>query len=108
PEVTDLRLTGGDPMVMKTRHIKNYLEPLLTPELAHVQTVRIGTKSLTFWPHRFVTDDDADELLALFTRVLDGGKHLAFMAHFNHWQRSEERRVGEEGRVGVSVKRAVR
>src|SRR5699024_2623436 len=89
PEVTDLLLTGGDPMVMKTRHIKNYLEPLLTPELAHVQTVRIGTKSLTFWPQRFVTDDDADELLALFTRLLDGGKHLAFMAHFNHWQELE-------------------
>jgi len=88
-EVTDLLLTGGDPMVMKTRHVVNYLEPLLKPELEHVQTIRIGTKSLTFWPQRFVTDDDADELLELFARLVKGGKHLAFMAHFNHWQEME-------------------
>lgn len=89
PAVTDLLLTGGDPMVMKTRHLENYLAPLLSPELAHVQTVRIGTKSLTFWPQRFVTDDDANALLTLFTRLVDSGKHLAFMAHFNHWQELE-------------------
>src|SRR5690554_3610908 len=88
-EVSDLLLTGGDPMVMKTRHLVNYLEPLLKPELEHVQTIRIGTKSLTFWPQRFVTDDDADELLALFEKLVKGGKHLAFMAHFNHWQEME-------------------
>lgn len=88
-EVTDLLLTGGDPMVMKTRHLENYLEPLLAPELEHLQTIRIGTKSLTFWPQRFVTDDDADELLALFTKLVKNGKHLAFMAHFNHWQEME-------------------
>lgn len=88
-EVTDLLLTGGDPMVMKTRHVVNYLEPLLNPELEHLQTIRIGTKSLTFWPQRFVTDDDADELLALFEKLVKGGKHLAFMAHFNHWQEME-------------------
>lgn len=84
--ISDLLLTGGDPMVMKTRHVVNYLEPLLKPELEHVQTIRIGTKSLTFWPQRFVTDDDADELLELFAKLVEGGKHLAFMAHFNHWQ----------------------
>ncbi|MGD9000500.1 MAG: lysine 2,3-aminomutase, partial [Granulosicoccaceae bacterium] len=60
-EVSDLLMTGGDPMVMKTRHLKEYLEALLKPEFRHVQTIRIGTKSLTFWPQRYVTDDDADE-----------------------------------------------
>ena len=84
PEVTDLLITGGDPMVMKTRHLKAYLEPLLEPELAHVQTVRIGTKALTFWPHRFVTDEDADELLEVVRRLVDSSKHVAIMAHFNH------------------------
>lgn len=87
--ITDLLMTGGDPMVMKTRHLVNYLEPLLKPELDHLQTIRIGTKSLTFWPQRFVTDDDADEVLALFKKLVDGGKHIAFMAHFNHWQEME-------------------
>src|SRR5690554_7787649 len=64
--VSDLLLTGGDPMVMRTRHLVNYLEPFLQPKLEHLQTIRIGTKSLTFWPQRFVTDPDADELLRLF------------------------------------------
>lgn len=87
--ITDLLITGGDPMVMKTRHLESYLEPLLQPELEHLQTVRIGTKALTFWPQRFVTDDDAADLLKLFTKLVKAGKHVAIMAHFNHWREME-------------------
>ncbi|MDX5332796.1 MAG: lysine 2,3-aminomutase [Gammaproteobacteria bacterium] len=86
PRVTDLLLTGGDPMVMKTKNLKQYLEPLLEEDLDHVQTVRIGTKALTFWPYRFVTDPDAEELLDLLARLVQSGKHVALMAHFNHWR----------------------
>lgn len=86
PRVSDLLMTGGDPMVMKTRNLAQYLEPLLQPELAHVQTVRIGTKALTFWPYRFVTDKDADDLLRLLERLSESGRHVAIMAHYNHPQ----------------------
>ncbi len=86
PQVSDLLMTGGDPMVMKTRNLAQYLEPLLEPGLEHVQTVRIGTKALTFWPYRFVTDKDADELLRLLERLVDSGRHVAIMAHYNHPQ----------------------
>ncbi|MCK9487934.1 MAG: hypothetical protein M0Q42_00765 [Xanthomonadales bacterium] len=89
PEVTDLLMTGGDPMVMKARHLRGYLEGLTRPELAHVRNIRIGSKSLTFWPYRFVTDPDADEVLALLRELVDAGKHVAFMAHFNHWREME-------------------
>jgi KamA family protein len=89
PEVSDLLLTGGDPMVMKTKHLKAYLEPLLEPRFEHVRTIRIGTKALTFWPQRFVSDADADELIALLTRLAEAGKHLAVMAHYNHWREME-------------------
>lgn len=90
PQVTDLLVTGGDPMVMKTKHLAQYLEPLLEDEsLAHVQTIRIGTKALTFWPYRFVTDSDADELLGLLTRLVKAGRHVAIMAHYNHWRELE-------------------
>ena len=85
-EVTDLLITGGDPMVMKTKHLVSYLEPLLEQRFDHIQTVRIGTKALTFWPYRFVTDDDADELIDLLARLDKAGKHIAIMAHYNHWQ----------------------
>ena len=85
-EVTDLLMTGGDPMVMRTANLARYLEPLLEPEYAHVQNVRIGTKALSFWPYRFVTDPDADELLRLIESLAEAGKHVAVMAHFNHGQ----------------------
>ena len=87
PEVTDLLVTGGDPMIMKSKVLGRYLLPLLdAPEAAHLETIRIGTKALTFWPHRFVTDDDADDLLRLFEKVVASGRHLAVMAHLNHWR----------------------
>lgn len=88
-EVTDLLVTGGDPMVMRTRHLAEYLEPLMQPDFDHVQTIRIGSKALTYWPYRFVTDADADDLLRLIERLVAAGKHVAFMAHFNHWREME-------------------
>ncbi len=84
PDVSDVLITGGDPMVMKTKNLKQYLEPLLELEMSHIQTVRLGTKALTFWPYRFVTDPDADELLHLLERLANAGKHVALMAHLNH------------------------
>jgi KamA family protein len=84
-EVTDVLITGGDPMVMKTRRLKEYIAPLLHDRtLSHVTNIRIGTKALTFWPYRFLTDDDSDDLLTLFEEIIRCGKHLAIMAHFNH------------------------
>ena len=104
--ITDLLITGGDPMVMKTHHLADYLQPLLKPELAHIQTVRIGTKSLSFWPQRYVHDSDADELLRLLEKLIKAGKHVALMAHFNHWRemdtdivREAIRRVRDTGVV---------
>ncbi len=83
-EVTDLLVTGGDPMVMKSAHVAEILEPLAAPEFEHVQSLRIGTKALSFWPYRFVTDPDADDLLRLFERMVASGKHVAVMAHYDH------------------------
>lgn len=88
-QVSDLLVTGGDPMVAKTKHLAAYLEPLLKPEFDHIKTVRVGTKSLTFWPYRYVTDPDADDLLRLLEKLANGGKHVALMAHFNHGRELE-------------------
>ncbi len=87
--VSDLLMTGGDPMVMKTKYLEEYLEPLLGKEFEHIQNIRIGTKAISFWPQRFVSDEDADELLALITRLVKAGKHVAIMTHFNHWREME-------------------
>jgi len=84
PEVTDVLITGGDPLIMNTRGLAGFIEPLLSPELAHIQNIRIGTKSVSYWPQRFVTDKDADDLMRLFEKVVASGKNLALMGHYNH------------------------
>jgi L-lysine 2,3-aminomutase len=82
PAVTDVLVTGGDPMVMSTDRLRSHLEPLLA--VPTVRTIRIGTKSLAYWPHRFGTDGDADEALRLFEQIVATGRSLAVMAHFSH------------------------
>jgi L-lysine 2,3-aminomutase len=44
-QVSDVLITGGDPIVMQTRHLALYIEPLLSAEFEHIQTIRIGTKA---------------------------------------------------------------
>lgn len=84
PEVTDVLFTGGDPMIMKSKQLRKYLEPLINGDVPNLKTIRIGTKALTYWPYKFTTDKDAEEILELFKEVTDSGIHLAFMAHFNN------------------------
>jgi KamA family protein len=94
-EVSDVLFTGGDPMVMRVRHLRNYIEPLLAPDMEHLRTIRIGTKSLSYWPYRFLTDSDAGEVLDLFEQVTRAGKHLAIMSHFNHPNELQTEAVAE-------------
>ncbi|MEU0992071.1 lysine 2,3-aminomutase [Streptomyces sp. NPDC005953] len=82
PSVTDVLLTGGDPMVMSTERLRSHLEPLL--RVPTLRTIRIGTKAVAYWPQRFVTDTDADDVLRLFEQIVASGRNLAVMAHFSH------------------------
>ena len=95
PSITDVLFTGGDPMVMKTTVFEKYINALLAADLPQLKTLRIGTKSLSFWPYRYLTDPDAEEMLNLFRRITDRGIHLAFMAHFNHHRELETDAVRE-------------
>jgi L-lysine 2,3-aminomutase len=95
PEVTSVLITGGDPMIMGAPVLRRYIEPLLDPRLRHIESIRIGTKSLGYWPLRFVTDPDADETLRLFEDVVAADKNLAVMAHFSHPRELEPSPVAE-------------
>src|ERR1019366_9117018 len=95
PEVTSVLLTGGDPMIMSAAVLRRYIEPLLDPRLSHIESIRVGTKSLAYWPQRFVTDPDADDTLRLFEEVGTAGKCLALMAHFSHPRELEPALVGQ-------------
>ena len=57
--------------------------------IEHIQNIRIGTKSISFWPHRYITDEDADDLLDVLRELVSAGKHVAIMTHFNHWREME-------------------
>jgi L-lysine 2,3-aminomutase len=84
-EATDLLFTGGDPMIMKYKVFHQYIEPFLADDnQTNIQTIRIGTKSLSYWPYKFTTDPGADDFLRLFEAIVKKGINLAFMAHFSH------------------------
>jgi KamA family protein len=83
PEVRNVIFTGGDPMIMPSHIFWSYVEPLL--KVPHLTSIRVGTKALAYWPYRFLTDKDAEEMLTIFKKVKDAGKHLAIMAHFTHY-----------------------
>jgi len=97
PEVTSVLITGGDPMIMGEAVLRRYIEPLVDPQnrLDHLESIRIGTKSLAYWPQRFVSDPDADATLRLFGEVVASGRTLALMAHFSHPRELEPRLLGE-------------
>lgn len=84
PRISDVLFTGGDPMVMKSKLLRTYVEPLLEADLPNLHTIRFGTKSLSYWPYKFVTDDEADDVLDIMTQITEAGKHLSIMAHINH------------------------
>ncbi len=82
PEVKEILFTGGDPATMKANHWKPFLDML--KEIPSIEGIRIGTKSLTYWPQRWTTDPDAAELLAQLSAFKATGRYVALMAHINH------------------------
>jgi len=89
PTITDILFTGGDPMVMSSKLLRAYIEPILKAKIPHLKNIRFGSKVLSFWPYRFLTDSDSEDLLKLFKEIVESGYHLAFMAHFNHYKELE-------------------
>lgn len=84
PEISDVLFTGGDPMIMKAKIFSTYINSLLDANLPNLRIIRIGTKALSYWPYKFLTDDDVNETLDIFKRIVNKGIHLSIMAHFNH------------------------
>lgn len=79
PEVTNVLLTGGDPLLMSTRRIAEIIGRLR--EIPHVQIIRIGSKMPAFNPWRILDDP---ELLDVFNRHSTADKRIYVMAHFDH------------------------
>ncbi len=77
PEITNVLISGGDPMMMKTSVIKRMLDALR--DIDHLNYVRIGTRTPVVYPMRLFEDELID-VLADFNRH----KALYVPTHFNH------------------------
>lgn len=77
-EITNVLLTGGDPLMIDTRHLESVLRELR--EIPHVNIIRIGSKLLAYNPHRILNDP---ELLHVMSRYSTPEKRIYLMAHFN-------------------------
>ncbi len=78
-EITNVLLTGGDPLIMSTRRILDIIG--LVREIPHVSIIRIGTKMPAFNPWRILDDD---ELVEGLSRLSTPENRVYVMAHFDH------------------------
>jgi lysine 2,3-aminomutase len=79
PEITNVLLTGGDPLIMSTRRLTEIIEWLR--EIPHVRIIRLGSKMPAFNPARILGDN---ELLNLLARYSTPQRRIYLMAHFDH------------------------
>ena len=108
PEITDILFTGGDPMIMRAKMFSKYVDVLIEAKLPNLRTIRIGTKALSYWPYKFLTDPDSEEMLQTFQKITDSGLHLALMGHFNHLNEmltpAAKAAIGEVRKTGAQIR----
>jgi len=100
-EITDVLLTGGDPLTLETRQLESILHQLRG--IDHVNIIRIGSKMLAYNPYRILNDPD---LCNVLSRYSTPEKRIYLMAHFNHPRELTDvsiRAANELQKAGVMV-----
>jgi len=79
PEISNVLLTGGDPLMLSV----SKLEPILRQlrEIEHVKIIRIGSKMPAYNPYRIINDPSLPEMIKKYTRE---DKRIYIMTQFNH------------------------
>lgn len=77
PEITNVILSGGDPLLLPTEVLRKLLMPLA--KIKHLDFVRIGSRTPVTYPLRLF-DDELIDLLEEFNKI----KTLYLPTHFNH------------------------
>ena len=74
----EILMSGGDPMVLGNKNVAQWLGALAQ---AGIESIRIGTKELAFFPQRFDASffDMLDQFHKAYPQV-----NLRMMVHFNH------------------------
>jgi lysine 2,3-aminomutase len=80
PQVTDVLLSGGDPLIMSTRRLTEVIAQL--GEIPHLRVIRIGTKMPAFNPWRVLDDTQLQAFFRQFNATTD--KRIYIVSHFDH------------------------
>ncbi len=83
PEIKEIVITGGDPFLNRA-NIAAAIDGL--KEVPHVQTLRLATRSIAYYPHLFLGDDREliDELKRKNIELKRRGKRMEVATHFIH------------------------
>ena len=83
PSIKEIVITGGDPF-MNRANMAAAIDGLM--EIEHIQTLRLATRSIAYYPHFFLSDD-AERLNYLKRKNLElqqRGKRMEVATHFIH------------------------
>jgi len=83
PAIKEIVITGGDPF-MNRENIASAIDGLM--EVEHVQTLRLATRSIAYYPHLFLADDASmlNYLKRKNLELQERGKRMEIATHFIH------------------------
>ena len=79
PEINNVLLSGGDPLIMSTGKLEKIISALR--QIDHVRIIRIGSKMVAFDPFRVLNDPSLLEMIEKYSLP---GRKIFVMNHFNH------------------------
>ncbi len=78
-EINNVLISGGDPLVLSTKKLADILFRL--DSIAHLDFIRIGSRTPVTLPHRIIDDDALVELLSWYSKK---DRRIYVVTHFNH------------------------
>ncbi len=91
PEITNVLISGGDPLVLPTDVIEYFLSEL--SKISHLKFIRFGSRVPVFYPMRIYEDS---KLLEVLSKYSTPERRVYLVTHFNH-----PREVTKEARRAV-------
>ncbi|HUU75149.1 MAG TPA: KamA family radical SAM protein [Methanoregulaceae archaeon] len=79
PEITNVLITGGDPLILATSKLEDLIFNIR--QIDHVRIIRIGSKMVAFNPYRILNDPSLPDMIRKYSIP---EKRIYIMAHFNH------------------------
>ncbi len=79
PEITNVLISGGDPLVLPTEVIEYFLSEL--SKIPHLKFIRFGSRVPVFYPMRIYEDS---KLLEVFSKYSKPERRVYLVTHFNH------------------------